>query len=297
MRSAHFSGQDGPSLRHTPPGAARSIRLALLIFHLLALHLLALHLATLGQQAVTEDQVKAAYLLNFAKVAQWPASALPDGPSPMVIGVSGGDEDFLAVLKAVVAGKVIGTHPAEAKAVNSPEEMKSCHIIFFRASEKKRAHAVLESVPQGVLLVGEDESFLRQGGMINLVRDHGSVRFEVNADALDRSQIHLSAKILTLAKTASAPPRIAASNAPEEGARPVKHRVPPDYPDIAARLKLIGTVQLEALVAPDGTVKEVRVVGGPPVLVDAVVQAVKQWKYQPASNETREIVKFSFGPQ
>lgn len=258
---------------------------------------MALHLLTLAQP-VTEDQVKAAYLLNFAKAAQWPAAVLPDGASPMVIGVSGGDDDFLAVLKAVVAGKVIGTHPLEARLVSSAEDMKSCHIVFVRASDKKRNRAVIESVTQaGVLFVGEDESFLGQGGMINLVRDHGSVRFEVNADALDRSQIHFSAKILTLAKAASAPFHTAPSNPPDEGPRPVKHRIEPGYPEIAERLKLTGTVQLEALVKPDGTVKDVRVVGGPPVLVDAVVQAVMHWKYQPASNETRETVKYSFGPR
>jgi TonB family protein len=294
----YFSGQDGPLPLQPSPRASRGIRLALLVFYFLALHLLALHLLAVAQQSVTEDQVKAAYLLNFAKAAQWPAGALPEGPSPMVIGVSGGDEDFLAVLKAVVAGKVIGTHPLEARPVSSAEDMKSCHIVFFRASDKKRTRAVIESVTQaGVLFVGEDESFLRQGGMINLVRDHGSVHFEVNADALDRSQIHFSAKILTLAKTASAPPHATPSNPPDDGPRQVKHRVEPDYPEIAERLKLTGTVQLEALVKPDGTVKEVRVVGGPPVLVDAVVQAVLHWKYQPASNETRETVKFSFGPR
>jgi hypothetical protein len=61
----------------------------------------ALHSPALGQQNATEDQVKAAYLLNFAKLAEWPRSALPEGPSPLVIGVSGGDEEFLSVMKAM----------------------------------------------------------------------------------------------------------------------------------------------------------------------------------------------------
>jgi TonB family protein len=56
-------------------------------------------------------------------------------------------------------------------------------------------------------------------------------------------------------------------------------------------------VQVEALVNADGTVREVRVVGGHPLLAEALVRAVKQWKYQPAPKETAEPVKFSFGPQ
>jgi YfiR/HmsC-like len=96
----HFSGKDEPFSWRPQPRAA------------------------LGQQRnVPEDQVKAAYLLNFAKLAEWPY-ALPEGPSPLVIGVSGGEEDFLSVLKAEVAGKVIGIHPVQVKSVSSEQEMR-----------------------------------------------------------------------------------------------------------------------------------------------------------------------------
>jgi TonB family protein len=257
-----------------------------------------------GQQSnATEDQVKAAYLLSFAKLAQWPQTALPDGSSPLVIGVSGGDEDFLGVLRALAAGKFVGTHPLKVKSVGSAEEMKSCHIVFFRAPERKRTHAPIDGIePRGVLFMGEDESFLRQGGMINLVRDHGSVQFEVNADALDRSEIHFSAKILALAKAGFEPSRTALLNSPpegmrQEGTRRLERSVVPEYPEIAGRMNLIGIVQVEALVNADGTVREVRVVGGHPLLAEALVRAVKQWKYQPGPKETAEPVKFSFGPQ
>ena len=93
----------------------------------IVLALLALQLVAAGQrQNATEDEVKAAYLLNFAKLAEWPSRALPAGPLPLVIGVSGGDEEFLNVLKAVVAGKTIGTHPLVVTSVNSEQDMKSC---------------------------------------------------------------------------------------------------------------------------------------------------------------------------
>ena len=44
-------------------------------------------------------------------------------------------------------------------------------------------------------------------------------------------------------------------------------------------------------------VKEVKIMGGHPLLADALARAAMQWKYQPASKETVETVKFSFGPQ
>lgn len=287
----YFAAKDGSM--HCRPWlrAALGIGLALLTFQ---------HLALGQQQNATEDQVKAAYLLNFAKLAEWPSHALPDGPSPLVIGVSGGGEEFLNVLKAVVTGRILGTHPLVVKSVSSVEDMKSCHIVFFRASERKHTQAAIEALAQsGVLFVGEDESFLQQGGMINLVRDHGSVRFEVNADALDRAEIHFSSTILALAKAAyGASPTISANSAsPVGAARQLARKVPPEYPAIAERMKLAGTAQVQALVKPDGTVKEVKILGGHPLLADALARAVKQWKYQPAPKETMEVVKFSFGQQ
>jgi TonB family protein len=265
---------------------------------MLAITLLALHPMARGQEPNdSDDQVKAAYLLNFAKLAEWPQTVLPAGLSPLVIGISGGDEDFLRVLRALAAGKFIGTHSIDVKSVASIEEMKSCHIVFFRASEKHHTLAAIESIDRGVLLMGEDESFLRQGGMINLVRDGASVQFEVNAAALDHSTIHFSAKILALAKAGFEPSRTALLNPPPDGARRLEHSVLPEYPQIAGRIRLTGTVQAEAVVNPDGTVRVVKVVGGHPLLAQAVVRAVKQWKYQPATKETVEPVKFSFEPQ
>jgi TonB family protein len=264
----------------------------------IALVFLALQFLAVGQQNAPEDQVKAAYLLNFAKLADWHRTALPDGPSPLVIGVSGGDEEFINVLRAVVAGKVIGTHPLVVKSVSSEDEMKSCRIVFFRASGKKHMQAAVEDLAQaGVLLVGEDDSFLKQGGMINLVRDHGSVRFEVNSDALDRSDIHFSSKILALAKAGNGPSHTAASTSPVEGTRQLEHSVEPEYPALAERMKLTGTVQVQALVKPDGRVKEVKILGGHPLLAAAVASAVMQWRYRPASKETEELVKFTFDPR
>lgn len=294
-----------PESLRPPPISVRRVVIALFFLWLHAIPPL-----VQGQQPnATEDQVKAAYLLNFAKLAEWPSRALPEGPSPLLIGVSGADEDFLAVLRAVAVGKTAGTHPLQIKAVSSASEMDFCQLIFFRSSRgRKRAAAAISSLTgAGILLVGEDEDFLQQGGMINLVRNQGSIHFEVNADALDRSGIHFSSKILALAKTGSGPASNSSTqeshtdDAKQETARPdgsrrVEHSVTPEYPEIAERMRLVGTVQVQALVRPDGTVKEVKVVGGHPVLADALVRAVRQWKYQTAPKETVESVKFSFGP-
>jgi TonB family protein len=60
-------------------------------------------------------------------------------------------------------------------------------------------------------------------------------------------------------------------------------------------MNLKGSVQVQAVVARDGTVKKVKLIGGHPVLAEAALQAVMKWKYEPAAEETTELVKVSFG--
>jgi TonB family protein len=66
------------------------------------------------------------------------------------------------------------------------------------------------------------------------------------------------------------------------------------YPALARSMALQGVVKVEALVAPDGTVKDVEIKGGHPVLAQAAVKAVRGWRWEPSPHESREIVEVKF---
>ncbi|MGZ4730870.1 MAG: energy transducer TonB [Terriglobales bacterium] len=83
----------------------------------------------------------------------------------------------------------------------------------------------------------------------------------------------------------------------EELSRKAKTKVAPIYPDVARRMNVSGTVRLSVVVAPNGTVKSSKVIGGHPVLVNAAMDAMKQWKFEPAPTESSGIVEFKFQPQ
>ncbi len=81
---------------------------------------------------------------------------------------------------------------------------------------------------------------------------------------------------------------------PVPAGRHLKVGARPEYPELARKLNIKGTVRVQLLIAPDGHVKNTKVLGGSPLLVQAVVEAVRKWKYEPASAESTEIVKFDF---
>lgn len=76
--------------------------------------------------------------------------------------------------------------------------------------------------------------------------------------------------------------------------RKVVERVAPAFPELARRMHIHGTVKIEAVVRPNGLVKSTRVLGGNPVLVEAASDAVKKWKFEPASSESTEVVQLTF---
>ena len=83
----------------------------------------------------------------------------------------------------------------------------------------------------------------------------------------------------------------------EELTRKAKTKVTPVYPDVARRMSIAGTVRLAVVVAPNGTVKSSKPIGGHPVLVNAAMDAMKQWKFEAAPTESSGVVEFKFQPQ
>src|ERR1035438_6040795 len=83
----------------------------------------------------------------------------------------------------------------------------------------------------------------------------------------------------------------------EEIVRRAKSKVQPQYPDLARRMNITGTVKIEVMVSPNGSVKGARVVGGRPVLATAALDAAKKWRFEPASAESSGVIDFKFEPR
>lgn len=79
-------------------------------------------------------------------------------------------------------------------------------------------------------------------------------------------------------------------------ARKVVNKVTPNYPSLARNMNLSGSVKLEALVLPNGTVKTIQIKGGNPLLAQAAESAVRAWKWEKADHETTEVLEIRFTP-
>jgi len=130
--------------------------------------------------ALSESQVKALFLFNFAKYVDWPQDAFASDDAPIVIGLVG-QESFEDALKQVVGGKNVNGRSVVVKQVASTNEYRNCHILFIGASEKEHIREILGAVKDlPVLTVGETEDFLSQDGMIGVGKKANRIRLQIN---------------------------------------------------------------------------------------------------------------------
>jgi protein TonB len=98
----------------------------------------------------------------------------------------------------------------------------------------------------------------------------------------------------------SGPPIPVQPAAPPEKPRPMSegvmeaaltHKVQPEYPAAARLMHLQGMVRLRAIIGKDGSVSSLEVLSGNPILVQAAVAAVREWRYRPTrlNNEAVEV--------
>jgi TonB family protein len=83
----------------------------------------------------------------------------------------------------------------------------------------------------------------------------------------------------------------------QEIARKVIAKTAPSYPEMAKKMHLGGKVKLEVLVTASGSVASAKLIGGSPVFEKSAVEAVKQWRFQPAEKDTRGIIILEFATQ
>jgi len=152
-------------------------------------------------KGVSEYQVKAVFLYRFTQFVEWPAEDGAAGDRPFVIGIAG-EDPFGPVLDDTVRDeKVQESRPIVIKRLHDDETLPKCDLLFIAQSEKDRLKHLLGKVRgQAVLTVADTGAAAEQGVMINLLVVQGSVKMEINQEALAAAGMKVSAKLLTLAK-------------------------------------------------------------------------------------------------
>jgi hypothetical protein len=149
--------------------------------------------------SLTEHQVKALFLFNFAKYTYWPDEVFPQAETPITIGVLG-DNALSDALSKIVDGKIVSDRKIVVVRMDKESDFKTCQILFIGVAEEKWQTGILTQIKTlPVLTVGETGQFLDQGGIINFTKNDAKVRLEVDLAAARLARVQISAKLLSVA--------------------------------------------------------------------------------------------------
>jgi len=147
-----------------------------------------------------EYELKAAYLLNFARFIYWPQNAFKDDPDTFYICVYGinpfGDNlDWMS-------DKKINKKHVKFVYVSDFKYAESCHIVYIGKSDKKEYLSLIDTYSKKtVLTVSDIEGFSESGGMIGFVRVENKMKFEINVNKSTESGIKYRSQLLEVAET------------------------------------------------------------------------------------------------
>ena len=146
-----------------------------------------------------DQQVKAAFILNFLKFVTWPAAAPSDGPLEVVVL---GADDLAKALTQASSGQQIAGRAVTVRAVRKAGDVGGTpHLLFIGAAERDRLPVLLRQVEgRPVLTVGDGAGYGTAGVVLNFYVSDTRIRFEANTTAAARAGLQISSHLLRLAR-------------------------------------------------------------------------------------------------
>jgi hypothetical protein len=154
-----------------------------------------------AEDAPLDFQVKAAFLVNFAKYVDWPSATFAETNSPITVAIFGDDNVAGEFENMIAGGRAVAGHPLRLKRINKEDQITpDCQILFIASSERQRAQAILEKIKgTSILTVGENDAFLDQGGIVNLVHRDRKIRLQINLNTARQANLKISTRLLITA--------------------------------------------------------------------------------------------------
>lgn len=149
-------------------------------------------------QNPTVSQLKAAFVVNFAKFVDWPSAETLDAPFTFAVI---GSDDLFRDLQTETAGKQVKSRPVTIVQVQASEPIPpNVAVLFIGSNAGPELAAILGACSKRpILTVGDSESFTNNGGMIQLIQEGPFIRFDIHEGNLGQSHLVASSKLLRLA--------------------------------------------------------------------------------------------------
>lgn len=152
-----------------------------------------------SKAVASEYPVKAAYVYNFIKFTEWPASVVDTADGRLIIAVLGNDEQVAALEE--LNGKTAQGKVIQVKRISSDGHLSTSHVLFVCRDEENRLAKILNQCQhKPILTISSLPGFAEAGGGIGFYIADNKVRFKINPDSTKRAGLTISSRLLSLAR-------------------------------------------------------------------------------------------------
>jgi len=149
--------------------------------------------------AVTEGQLRVAYLYNITKFIQWPEKTFKSEKLPINICIIG--KTLCKEELESLQDKIISGHRLNIYYYKNNENFDKCHIAYISDSNKNTFEDVLEKIKgKNIVTISAINMFANKGGMIELRKQKNKIILYINIQSIHNENLLLSSKVLGLAR-------------------------------------------------------------------------------------------------
>ena len=151
-----------------------------------------------GRPQSDEYTLKAAYIYNFTKFIEWPASSFSSRTSAIKIGVIGSERVY-SKISGALRGKKTGDRKISTTHLEWGDELTGYHVLFVTSSSSGGYEELLRLRSDPTVVIGEGSSFVREYGDLTLMVRNSRIVFDASRDIHKRKGVKVSSKLLRLA--------------------------------------------------------------------------------------------------
>jgi hypothetical protein len=155
-------------------------------------------------QGLSAPALKAAFLHNFTRFAEWPADAISPEASLGLCVID--DPDVVDALTSLARDRTPGDRLLDVRSVKLDGSLRGCHLLYASGLDHRGCLALLDAV-RGlpVLTIADNQEYAVLGGAVNFLLEHDKIRFTINVTSTARARVTISSKLLALAKIIKEP--------------------------------------------------------------------------------------------
>ncbi len=155
--------------------------------------------AQIGADDYSDEEIRAALLLNFVRKTEWPKGAGEASARPLTIGVVGSPKVAEFLLKLAGGGADGSVSPSlKVVELRPGDDPATCLVVYFSQNDKESKAILARIAKTPVLTVGEGKEFTNGGGIFGFERIKRKIRYWFSRDAMGQSGLKISPEVIRL---------------------------------------------------------------------------------------------------